>query len=705
MSPVASATESTNYRIGVDIGGTFTDLALLGSGGAIATLKVPSTPDDYSRGIIEGFEILLRRAAAGSSEVDDIVHATTVATNTILELKGAKTGLVTTKGFRDVLELRRLRVPQLYDLQYEKPPPLVPRRHRFEVTERLGPNGQVWEPLEETEAVEIAAALKREGVEAVAICLLHAYVNADHEARVAQIVREVVGDDVFVTCATDVLPEIREYERTSTAVVNAYVGPVVSRYMRTLRGRLQQSGLTAPLHVMQSNGGIMTAQAAMEKPAYIVESGPAAGVIAAARLARETGNANAISLDMGGTTAKAALIEDGQPSKTSEYEVGAGINISSRLVKGGGYPIKLPFIDVSEIGAGGGSIIAIDSTGVLKVGPQSAGAVPGPVCYGAGGTVPTLTDALVVLGYLNPAYLVGGALPIDAKASATALSAVAATIDRPLLELAHGAYRIAAATMTRAVKAVSTYQGRDPRDFTLIAFGGNGPVAAAEIAAELEMNRVLVPPAPGVFSALGLLFCEPEREFIQTLFQRGARVAPAEIDAAFRDLEYQGRTALSDEGYDPEDISLRRFADLRYSGQAYELTVPVSDGVPDMDASARSFGEEHLRTYGHRSETDPVDLINVKVLARVRQANGAGSGLRLDQPNGDRKELGTRLAYFGTNWGQIETLVVSRDAVAKKGIEGPAIIEEYDATCVIPPGAQATIDRFGNIDITLQTTE
>ena len=699
-----SSDSSVRYRIGVDIGGTFTDLALSGSDGRVETLKLSSTPEDYSRGIVAGIEALLAQAGATAAQVEEIVHATTVATNTILEMKGARTALVTTEGFRDVLELRRLRVPQLYDLQYEKPAPLVPRRHRFEVPERLGPRGEVWRPLDEDAVAAIAEALRAADVEAVAICLLHAYVNPAHEIRVAELIRAALPEDVYVTRATEVLPEIREYERTSTAVVNAYIGPIVSRYLRTLTQRLADTGLQAPLHVMQSNGGIMAAEAAMAKPAYIVESGPAAGVIAAARLARESGIANAISLDMGGTTAKAALIEDGEPSKTSEYEVGAGINISSKLVKGGGYPIKLPFIDVSEIGAGGGSIISVDDTGLLKVGPRSAGAAPGPVCYGLGGIAPTLTDALVTLGYINPDHLVGGALPLDAEAARRAIDEQAARpLQRGLLEVAHGAFRIAAATMTRAVKAVSTYQGRDPRDFALIAFGGNGPVAAAEIARELEMTRILVPPAPGVYSALGLLFCEPERELIQTLFRRGGDVAPEDVAAAFAGLESQARADLLAEGHGEAQIEIARFADLRYSGQAYELTVAVPDGQIDMALLTQRFAEAHLRTYGHTSETDPVDLINVKVNAKVRRP-GATPDLRgVRQPETAARTGGTRQVYFGAEAGLCETPILARDDLAGRTVDGPAIVEEYDATCIIPPGCRATLDGFGNIDIAMDT--
>ncbi len=391
-----------SYRIGIDIGGTFTDIALVDDAGTVEIRKVASTPDDYSRGIASGLGELITDLAIDPREITGIVHATTVATNTILEFKGALTGLVTTAGFRDVLELRRLRVPVLYDLQYDKPPPLVPRRLRLEVSERLGPDGRVRIPLCEDDVVRAAERFQAENVEAVAISFLHAYANAAHELRTEEILRDILGERVYICRGSEILPEIREYERTSTAVVNAYVGPVIRNYADALAGRLAAIGVDAPIEMMHSGGGIMPLAASVRRAASLVELGPAAGVIACARLVRgERSGANIISFDMGGTTAKAALIENGEAARTDEYEVGAGINLSSKLVKGGGYPIKMPFIDVSEIGAGGGSIVALDGLFRVTVGPESAGAAPGPVCYGRGGTRPTLTDVFVTLGYIN----------------------------------------------------------------------------------------------------------------------------------------------------------------------------------------------------------------------------------------------------------------------------------------------------------------
>ena len=699
---IDTETSRIEYRVGVDVGGTFTDVVLLGDDGRMVARKVSSTPEDYSRGIAEGVGAALADCGAVPGDVIAVVHATTVATNTILEQKGARTGLITTRGFRDVLEMRRLRIPVMYDLQYEKPPPLVPRRLRREVDERLGPDGTVRRELDPASLDAAIAELRREGVESAAVSLLHAYANPAHERQVAARLREAFPHGFHVTCSSDILPEIREYERTSTAVVNAYIGPVVQRYMETLLGRLRDLGVTCPVHIMQSSGGVMSVESATRKPACMVESGPAAGVMACARLARGTGIDNLISFDMGGTTAKAAMVEGGQAAKTTEFEVGGGINLSSKLIKGGGYPVKLPFVDVSEIGAGGGSICRVDGVGHTSVGPQSAGAVPGPVCYDLGGLDPTLTDALVAIGYLNPDYLVGGSLPLNtAKALAVLEDKVAQPLGRPLTEAAHGVLALACATMTRAVKAVTTYRGRDPRDFVLAAFGGNGPVLGVEIARALRIRRVLVPPVPGVFSALGLLYSDAEQEFSQTVMIRADAAQPDLVAAAFDTLEAEARAAMVADGFPAEAVTVERLADLRYAGQAYELTIPVAPGTPDLEAMARAFDREHERTYGHPSEGDPVDLVNVKVLARVAVRAADPNRHLLPPPPAT---LGARRdVYYGPADGTRETEVVARTDLSAAWKEGPVIIEEYDATCVVPPGCRARLDALGNIDIAVDT--
>jgi N-methylhydantoinase A len=690
-------------RIGVDSGGTCTEVVLLGDDGALRARKVLSTPDDYSRGVVDGIVASLADAGVSPGEVVKIVHATTVASNAVLEGKGAPCALLTTAGFRDVLEMRRLRIPAMYDQQYDKPRPLVPRRLRFEVPERIGPRGEVWLELDEDAVRAAATAARDAGVAGVAISFLHSYANPAHEQRAAEVVHQVVGDEVYITCSSDILPEIREYERTSTAVVNAYVGPVVERYIRSLEARLAEAGIAAPLQIMQSSGGISSARAAIRKPAHLVESGPAAGVVACAFLARSIGIENVISLDMGGTTAKAAMLEGGEPVKTAEYEVGAGINLSSRLIKGGGHAIRLPFIDLSEIGAGGGSLVSVDEFGMLHVGPESAGSDPGPVCYGRGGAQTTLTDALVVLGYLNPASLAGGAVALDAGAAARVLGEdVAEPLGKSSIESAYGVFQLAVATMTRAVKAVSTYRGRDPRDFVLCGFGGNGPVTAVAIARELQMPRVLVPLAPGVFSAGGLLLSGIEHEFVRTQLARGGSVTVEALDAAFGELEADAQRALLAEGVDAEAIELSRFADVRYVGQAYELTMPVAGGPPELARIVAEFNEEHERTYGHSSADAPIDIVNVKLTARARATEEERyeplSGLGAAPPER------SRTAYFGADAGLREAPVIGRGALLDSPPrEGPLIVEEYDATCVIPPGSRVTLDAWGNLDIAVDT--
>lgn len=689
------------YRLGADIGGTFTDIVLRGDDETIHQCKVSSTPGDYSIGILNGALDLLARVGAEPGQVSEIIHATTVATNTVLEGKGAKTALVTTRGFRDVVEIGRLRVPQLYDLNYQKPASLARRRHRHEITERMLADGSVLVPIAEDELVQVAQDIRTAGIEAVAICFLHSYANPEHEARAFDVLSRLLGPEIYLTRSTEVLPEIREYERTSTVVVNAYLGPVVKRYLLSLERRLGQAGLTAPLLIVQSSGGTMSARAAADMPAAIIESGPAAGVIAAANLGRAAGYSDIITFDMGGTTAKAAMIEGAEPTRTTEYEVGAGINLSSKLVKGGGHAVKMPFIDVSEIGAGGGSIVRLDAGGGVRVGPDSAGSNPGPACYDIGGEEPTFTDAAVVLGYLNPVALAGGAVKLNAARAHEVLRArIAEPAGLSLDAAASGVYAIAAATMMRAVKAVSTYRGRDPRDFALFAFGGNGPLVAVRVADLLEMRRVVVPPSPGVFSAMGLLYSQTRREQTRTIYRPVAEISAALLSARLDDLHQSVSGALADEGCPPDAMRFQVEADLRYVGQAYELTVGVTSTDPEaiLREAVSAFHAEHERTYGHASHEEAVELVNLRVI-----------GLRADA--GDRTFrappllpgdplLRQREVHFDQLGGRVTTPIIARADLAGGARPGPLIIEEYDSTTVVPPGWSAALDPFTNIVIT-----
>jgi N-methylhydantoinase A len=686
--------ERVACRLGVDIGGTFTDIVLTLPDGSTTTRKVPSTPADYSVGIVACITRLLAEYDLPGDAIDEIVHGTTVATNTILEYSGARTGLLTTAGFRDVLELRRVRAPELYNPFYRPPAPLVERAARLEIGERIGAQGQEITPIDEASVERAIQVLKAQGTEAVAVCFLHSYKNPAHERRVGDLLRERLPD-VFVTLSVDILPEVREYERTSTTVVNAYVGPGVKRYLRSLQRQLAHVGISAELLIMQSNGGVMPAEAAGDRAATIVESGPAAGVIAAHRLGQRSAAANLITFDMGGTTAKASLVEDGHVTQTTEYEVGAGISMSSRLVKGGGHAIKLPVLDIAEVGAGGGSIVWIDPGGALKVGPRSAGAVPGPACYDAGGVLPTVTDANLILGYLCPTQLAGGAIRLNPNRAEQVLNEhIALPLSLDLIEAAYGVFRVATANMVRALKAVSTYRGRDPRDFTLLAFGGNGPVFAVALARALEMRRVIVPPAAGLFSALGLLEADFEQHYVRTVMLASSAAAADELTRALEELENLAR-------HDGRQRTLQcsRFADLRYRGQAFELTIPVPNhrlNADDIATLAEDFGREHERTYGHRAQDEPVEIVNVRLVARLERERW--SAARGPLHDGRLKSISTRTAYFGRDVGRQPTAVVTRAELASAR-SGPLIVEEYDATTVVPPGTTAYLDESGSIVI------
>jgi len=695
------------FRVGVDVGGTFTDIVCLSQDGTLHTVKVPSTVADYSQAIRAGLQALLAEIGADGSRVGELIHGATVASNAILEHKGAVTGLITTRGFRDVLEIRRLRMPRLYDMHWEKPPPLVERYRRLEVDERVTFRGEILRGLAPQEARAVVERLLERGAESIAVCLLHAYANPEHEALLGQIIRER-APSVSISLSSNVQPEIKEYERTSTTVINAYVRPVVERYLGVLEQSLAGIGIQAPLRIMQSNGGIMTAGAAREKPIHMIESGPVAGVMGALHLGKQIGERNVITFDMGGTTAKASIIEEGELTRSPEYEVGGGINVGHRLLKGGGYLVRVPAIDVAEVGAGGGSIAWLDKGGALQVGPHSAGAMPGPVCYGLGGTAPTVTDANLVLGYVNPAYLVGGALRLDAE---KAHAAIDETIARPLglerVEAAYGIHLIANATMMRALRSVSIERGRDPRRYTLIVFGGNGPVHGVDLARTLGVSRIVVPPVPGLFSSLGLLFAEPEHHYLQTWVMDIRQVEVATLAGIFGRLAQDALATLAAEGYPRARVEVRRFADVRYLGQNSELTLPLQPGplTPQhLQQLGEDFAREHEKTYGYRSPRETVQIVNVRLIARGLDPVGRVPARLLASADAGRPPTSApppRRVYFGPDIGWIDTPIIQRATLAGAPQPGPLIVEEYDATTVVPPGATASLDAWGDIIIAL----
>jgi N-methylhydantoinase A len=684
-------------RIAADIGGTFTDIAVLLEDGAIVTRKLPSTPANYADAVIRGVTELMAEIGAPLQGLRELLHGTTVATNLILEHKGARTALLTTRGFRDVLELRRVRVPALYEPLFVRPAPLVPRNLRLEIDERMDAAGRVLRPLAEADVAAAIERIRREGVEAVAVCFLHSYANPAHEQAAGALLRAALpGCHVSLSC--EVLPQKREYERTSTTVINSYVGPPVSRYLGALTGQLKDAGIPARLMLMQSSGGILDGESVIRTPAQIVECGPAAGVVGAQHIARLIGEPNAITLDMGGTTAKASIIERGELAYAEEYEVGGGMTTRSKLAGGGGYALKLPVIDLSEVGAGGGSIAWLDRGGSLKIGPQSAGAVPGPACYAMGNDRATVTDANVVLGYLNPAALAGGTVPIEADRSRRAVQAIADGLGRSLDEAAFGIHTVANANMMKAVKAVTTYRGRDPRDFSLIAFGGNGGVHAVDLARVLQVRRVVVPPAAGVLSALGLLVSRQEVNLTRSLLQLTRDFAAAEAAARYAAMAARIAEIL---GGEPAAIAFEYQVDARFAGQAFELTVPFQPppfGAAAIRALEARFAGEHVARYGHDfAGRFPVEVVNLRLVGAIPTTPPPCLSL----PGTAARAPSARAVYFGPEVGRREARVIARPGLGPIPVGGPLIVEEYEGTAVVPPDCRAHRDANDNVIISL----
>jgi 5-oxoprolinase (ATP-hydrolysing) len=659
-------------RIGADVGGTFTDVLVREADGRVRFTKVLSTPPDYDRAVVDAVAEL-----GVASPAEAVVHGTTVATNAVLERRGARTALVTTEGFRDVLELRRMRMPHLYDYFWTKPPSLVPRRARFEVSERVTASGEVLKPLDDDEVRSLAASLRETEPEAVAVCLLHSHLHPEHERRVGRILRDELPD-VPITLSSEILREQQEYERTATTVVNAYVRPLMERYLGNLREGLDGVGVDAPLTIMQSSGGVMSAEDCAQRPVYALESGPAAGVVAAGALASALGLENVITFDMGGTTAKASLIEAGAVSRSVEYEVGAALSAGSRLLRGSGELIRIPTLDIAEVGAGGGSIAWMDAAGALHVGPRSAGAVPGPACYGRGGDEATVTDANVVLGYIPPGRLASGDLEVSRERAELAVARLGARVGLGTLDAARGIHELANAAMMRALRAVSTEKGRDPADFALLAYGGSGPVHAAALAAELGARTAVVPPLAGLFSAAGLLYARAERHDV-----RFCRVAARDGDAGvLRRLEADMRTALAT----GEEVAWQRVADMRYRGQNWSIPVEWPQGSTLVELVDR-FEAAHERLYGTRLDPgSPVDVRALRLVALGPEQQAFSLAHDRDAP------AATRVADFGPVHGTLEAPVRGRSAINAGPVLGPLLVDEYDTTVVVPPGWTVALD-------------
>ena len=689
-------------RIGIDIGGTFTDAALVdGETGAIRVVKVLTTPEDPAQGFMAALERGLAECQASGRDVAAVVHATTVATNAIIEGKTARVGMLVTRGFRDILEIGRQIRSRLYDVHLQKPAPLVPRRFSLEVTERLDHEGRVLQPLDLDEVRQAARRLRQEGVEAVVVCLLHSYLNPAHERAVAEIVRTELPD-VFLSVSSDVCPEYREYLRASTTAVNAAVMPIVSRYVDALESRLHALGAVAPFYVMQSNGGVMTSSSAKARPVYMVESGPAAGVIAAGAIAAPYGYKNVMSFDMGGTTAKVGLIQDGQLRLSTEIEVGAQSVTPLGEGRGGGYPIRTPVIDLVEVGAGGGSEAWIDAGGALRVGPRSAGARPGPACYGRGGTTPTITDANLVLGRLNPAFFLGGEMTLDAAAARKAIAdRVAAPLALDPIAAAAGIVEIANAHMIGAMRLVSVQRGYDPRQFVLVAFGGAGPLHANALARELGIPAVLVPPNPGIASAVGMLMTDLRHEFVTTRRVRLDALTPEALESLFADFLVEGSARLDRDGVPASDRQMLRSVDLRYHGQSFELSIAVPAGsltVADVGRLRAEFDAAHERAYGYAAPEDAVELVNVRLAAIGVTPRPRRAPLPPGGRDAAKALKGTREVWFAEIGGWRNTNVLDRAKLLSGNvIGGPAIVEEHDASTLVHPGWEATVDQHGNL--------
>ncbi len=681
-------------RVATDVGGTFTDLVYYDEGsGTFGSAKSDTTPEDYARGVMNTLE----RARIEAGSVDFFAHGTTVVINALTERKGARVGLITTRGFRDVLEIARGNRPDLFNFYFSKPKPFVERHLRRELPERVNYKGEVLTPLDLSELDAILSHFREEDVGSIAVCFLHAYANPEHELRTVAAIHEA-WPEVSVLASHQITREWREYERTSTAVLSAFVHPIAGRYLDSLNHQLEDGGFKGRFYVMQSNGGIATRRAAKDNPISLVESGPVSGILGAVALGELIGEQNVIALDIGGTTAKCALVEQGRPRVTTDYKI-------EWTRTNPGYPIKTPVIDVVEIGNGGGSIAWIDEGGSLHVGPQSAGADPGPAAYGRGGTEPTTTDANLLTGRIDPDYFLGGEIVPNLDNVRAAFDSLAERLDVNVEEAARGVIRIANANMVNALKLVSLNRGYDPRDFTLVAFGGGGAMHAAALAVELGIPKVIIPPNPAVFSAWGMLLTDLRRDYIMTNLVRLDRSQPKELTGQFRALEKSALADFRDDGLDEALVSVQRQADLRYLGQ--EHTVKVDAPAGDFDDAAvqeliRRFHEAHEREYTFRLES-PVELVNFHLVAY-------GAVSKPEIAKLDRSGASVAAAVKGEREVDFDVAGIHRATTYERarlepGMEliGPAVIEEPATTIVVFPNQQVRVDDYGNLHIrTLQ---
>jgi len=685
---------NVTYRVGIDIGGTFTDLVVVTSTGEMYIFKSPSTPADSSIGLFD----CLKKAARFfelefpdfMAKVDLLVHGTTVATNTMLQYNGAKTGLITTKGFRDALEMRRAHKENIWDLSLASPPPIIPRHLRLGVTERIDYSGNVITPLDEAETRQVVNQLKAENVTAIAVCTLFSFMNPVHEKRIREIILEEYPE-CYVSISSEILPQIREYERASTTVVNAYVGPVLGRYLAKLQKKLADAGLKREVLVTQSNGGIMSASYGVEHGASTLLSGPSAGAVGGMFFAKQLSMPNLIVMDMGGTSYDVTLIKDGNYSMTTEGEIAR-------------YRVALPMIDIHTIGAGGGSLAYLDQGNMLKVGPQSAGAVPGPACYGKGGTKPATTDINVVLGYINPDFYLGGEFAIDKQASYNAVKQeIADPLNIDTIKAAYGIYTVVNNNMADATRVVSVEKGHDPRDFSLVAAGGAGALHACKIAEIVGIPRVIVPKTASVFCAMGMLESDLKHDYVRTMWKPLDNIDFDEVNQAFDAMEAEARATLLAEGLNEDQIQIERGFDLRYMGQHHEVPVTIPAGKIDetmLPEIKKRFNDAHNRLFLYSEPESPLESINIRLTGLGIIPKTSLTSWQTGGKDSSEAIKGSRKAYFGELGGWVDTQIFDGSKLkAGNIIEGPAIIEEVTTTIVVNPYDKATIDRLGNVVI------
>ncbi|MDE2853075.1 MAG: hydantoinase/oxoprolinase family protein [Chloroflexota bacterium] len=687
-----------SFELGFDIGGTFTDFALVNTeSGELAVFKALTTPEQPELGALDGLAALLSQRGLSHHQLLNIFHGTTLVANTLIEHKGALVGLLTTAGFRDILEMRSEQRYAIYDLFLQYPPPLSPRYLRRGIKERVDRDGNILEAVSEADVRRAVADFQREGVEAVAVACLHSYRNPANERRIAELVR-ALWPAVPVTLSSEIAPEIREYERSSTTVANAYTLPLMSCYLRTLEDQLASAGFGGNFYLMLSSGSSALASAARSQPIRLVESGPAAGALAAAYFGGLAGHKDLVSFDMGGTTAKVALVHDGQPARASQLEV-ARVH---RFTKGSGYPLQFPTVDILESGAGGGSIAWVDKLGLLKVGPQSAGSAPGPACYGFGGAQPTVTDADLVLGYLNPDYFLGGAMTLDMTASERALAPVAEAFGWTIVQTAAAIHQLVNENMAAAARIHILEAGRDPRNYAMLCFGGAGPAHAAGVAEILGLAEVIVAPGAGVASAIGLLIAPIAFDFSHSYPTLLAAADWRAVADLFAEMETRGREMLRPAGIAESETSIERGVDGRFQGQLHEIQVPLPSALSAMDAEEfiSRFKARYRELYHYVPEHTPIELLTWRV--RVSGARRPVKPARLPETDADPGPAckGERRVYFPERADFVMASVFDRYRLcAGMSFQGPAVVEERESTIVLPPGMRATVDAYGNVHL------